>query len=75
MICYCANPQCQKYGCKQWADIKPPSNFIGYTHPVQTQTGSRPHKCPICDGAGELFSLSEYKNLPCKACIKGIIWG
>lgn len=48
---------------------------------------ARPHKCPVCDGVGNITKeihpkLAEFERLPtclsiaCKSCDgKGIVWG
>lgn len=73
MVCCCSSPQCAKYGCQSWANIQPPANY------QQIQTGSRPHKCPVCDGKSEKEWYEDNglsrKVQKCKACINGIVWG
>lgn len=47
MTCFCSDPVCRKYGCRQWAAINPPLDHNGYYKPIQ-KTNNEPWICPRC---------------------------
>lgn len=34
-----------------------------------------PHKCPVCEGYGNIYNQENTQVAPCSACDKGIVWG
>jgi len=47
-----------------------------YVQQVQYFGGKKPHKCPICDGAGKKLFLISQQVQKCESCHEtGIVWG
>lgn len=39
---------------------------------------SRPHKCPVCDGEGEItvgFYTMNQQDIKCRSCLNGVVRG